>query len=264
MTTTIVQVSDPHIVESGRELMPGVDTSRALEHAVERILALAIPPDAVVVTGDLVNSGRVEQYRNLRRILDPLGERVVLVPGNHDDRDAMRAVFGDHPELGVVGPCRGVVNLGELDLVVLDSVVDGEAGGSVGPEQIDWLREVLADPDRPRMVAVHHPPFATGIAHMDAMGLDATSVAALGEVIASARVLAVVAGHLHRFIATSWAGTTAMTAPGTAHAIALDLDEYGTGAWTDEAPGMLLHRFHEGRLVTHLQTLGPFTVHPFA
>lgn len=266
MTTLLVQLSDPHIVAEGELLMPEVDTAAALAHAVDRIVHLSTPATKVLVSGDLVNSGRVEQYEHLRRLLDPLGDRVVLLPGNHDDRDALRAVFPDHPELGSGSTCDAVVDLGDVDLVLLDTLVVGEPGGSLTAEQLAWLVERLDEnADRPRLIAMHHPPFLTGIAHMDTMGLDPRSRDDLEEIVAARRgILGVVAGHLHRCIVTSWAGTVAMTGPGSAHSIALDLRERGVPAWTDEAPGMLLHRFRDGRLVSHLQTLGDFTAHPFS
>lgn len=266
MATLLVQLSDPHIVAEGELLMPGVDTAAALAHAVARILELSTPPTVVVVSGDLVNSGRVEQYRNLRRLLAPLGDRVVLLPGNHDDRTALRTVFWDHPELGSGPTCDAVVDLGEFDLILLDTLVDGEPGGALRDDQLTWLVEHLdAGPPRARILALHHPPFATGIAHMDSMGLAPESAARLEEIVsARSGILGVIAGHLHRCITTAWGGTVAMTAPGSAHSIALDLGERGVPAWTDEAPGMWLHHVRDGRLVSHLQTLGDFTVHPFA
>lgn len=266
MTTLLVQLSDPHIVAEGERLMPEVDTAAALAHAVDRIKDLATPATKILVTGDLVNSGRVEQYEHLRRLLDPLGDRVILLPGNHDDRVALRAVFGDHPELGSGATCDAVVDLGDFDLVLLDTLVAGEPGGALEPGQLAWLAERLDEgAARPTLIAMHHPPFVTGIAHMDTMGLEPDSCEYLEAIVSASRgVLGIVAGHLHRCIVTAWAGTVAMTGPGSAHSIALDLRERGVPAWTDEAPAMLVHRFRDGRLTSHLQTLGDFTVHPFA
>ena len=74
---------------------------------------------------------------------------------------------------------------GPLRIVTLDSSRYPEPGGSLDPEQLEWLDRTLARrPDQPTVVAVHHPPFATGIAHMDTMALDAASAAGLAAVIA--------------------------------------------------------------------------------
>ena len=75
-------------------------TPRAiLERAVAHVNALDPRPDVVLATGDLVDGGKPEEYARLRRLLAPLAMPVYLIPGNHDARDALRAVFADHAYL---------------------------------------------------------------------------------------------------------------------------------------------------------------------
>jgi hypothetical protein len=92
---------------------------------------------------------------------------------------------------------------------------------------------------------------------MDTMGLDTGSAAALASVIAQhTQVERVLSGHLHRSISRRFAGTVAMTAPSTAHAVQLDLGD-GRAAWNHEAPAILLHLYTpEGGVVTHLEVIG--------
>ena len=66
MTALVVQLSDTHIVEEGQLCLGLVDTAGFLERAVDAVLALDPRPDAVLVSGDLVNEGRPAQYANLR------------------------------------------------------------------------------------------------------------------------------------------------------------------------------------------------------
>ena len=76
---------------------------------------------------------------------------------------------------------------------------------------------------------------------MDTMALDAASAAGLAAVIAEhPQVERVLSGHLHRSISRRFAGTIAMTAPSTAHAVQLDLGD-GRAAWNHEPPAILLH-----------------------
>lgn len=48
--------------------------------------ALRERPDAVVVSGDIVNCGRPEEYQVARQILGSLNYPLYLIPGNHDDK----------------------------------------------------------------------------------------------------------------------------------------------------------------------------------
>src|SRR3546814_19533731 len=70
---------------------------------------------------------------------------------------------------------------------------------------------------------MHHPPFITGIAHMDAIGLLAGTAELEQIVAAHPNVERIICGHLHRTIFRRFGGTLASTCPGPAHQVALDL-----------------------------------------
>jgi 3',5'-cyclic AMP phosphodiesterase CpdA len=193
----------------------------------------------------------------LREILAPIGLPLFLMPGNHDARAPLRAGFPDHRYLGTDGQIHYVIEEFPLRLVALDSLVDGEAGGQLGPAQLAWLDRRLAEQrDRPTIVAVHHPPFATGIGHMDEIGL--ADAAALAAVIARhPQVERVLSGHLHRPIQTRFAGTLASTAPSTAHQVALDLRPDAPSAFRLEPAGYQLHWYDPAAgLISHTAFVG--------
>src|SRR5271154_5481502 len=93
------QISDMHIKPPGELLYKRIDTAGFLERAVAHVNALDPRPDVVLATGDLVDSGTVEESVLLGQLLAPLAMPVHLIPGNHDARDALRAVFADHAYL---------------------------------------------------------------------------------------------------------------------------------------------------------------------
>ena len=170
----VAQLSDPHIVEAGALCMDRIDTAGFLRRALDTLSQLRPAPELLLCSGDLVNDGRPEQYAHLRELLSGLAFPVHLMCGNHDDRVALRAAFPDHDYLGVYGPCDYVVDaLEPLRLIALDTMVANTASGQLSADQLHWLdRQLAAGPEQPTLVAMHHPPFATGIAHMDAMGLE--------------------------------------------------------------------------------------------
>ena len=260
----VAQISDLHIVPAGLRLNGGIDTAGFTRAAVEHLNRFAPAPDVVLATGDLVDGGGVVDYENLRDLIAPLRIPLWLLPGNHDDRSALREVFAGRPELGDDGPVRFVID-GPLRVVALDSSRLGEASGSLDADQLAWLDATLAAaPSTPTIVALHHPPFVTGISHMDAMGLDEAAARGLGAIVERhPQIERVQAGHLHRSILCRWHGTIAATAPSVAHAVALDLND-APAAWSLEPPAFLLHRWTpETGLVTHLVPIGDYPVTPY-
>jgi hypothetical protein len=116
----------------------------------------------------------------------------------------------------------------------------GQTGGRAEDAGLAWLDATLAAaPKQPTLVMLHHPPFHTGIGHMDDQGLENAGVR--GGHRAAPASGARVCGHLHRHITRRFGGTIAMTAPGPAHQVALDLDPQAASRFRMEPPGYLLH-----------------------
>jgi 3',5'-cyclic-AMP phosphodiesterase len=252
----IAQLSDPHIVETGELLLGGIDTAACFRAAVDHLNGLEPAPDLVLLTGDLVNDGAPAQYEHLATLLAPLVAPVHLLPGNHDQVGPLRAAFPEQVH-DRDGRADGVIE-GDVRLVLLDSSRFPDPGGDLAPDQLRWLDEVLGlVPDRPTIVALHHPPFASGIAFMDEMALARSATEGLEAVLARhPQVERVLCGHLHRSVTRRFGGTVAMSCPGTAHAVNLDLGD-GPPSWSHEPPAMLVHQWTaSGGLVSHLQVIG--------
>lgn len=258
--TVIAQISDFHVGKAGSAIEADADTSGALARAVDHLERLEPRPAAVVCTGDLVDAGSAEEYRRLRDILDRLTVPVYVIPGNHDDRDELRRAFADGGYLPADGFLHYAVDLGDLRIVALDTLIPRESGGRLCDERLAWLDARLAEaPDRPTIVMQHHPPFLSGIAYMDTMALD--GAAAERDILAKHRhVELVVSGHLHRTIVRRVGSTVAMTCPSTTLHVELDLRERGGRfALVPEPPSCLLHVWRGGELVTHTSYIEAFT-----
>lgn len=268
-TYLVAHITDLHIKAGGRLSYRLVDTAGALHRCIDTLLAAPQQPDAVIVTGDLVDFGAESEYQFLRQILQRLPMPVRLLPGNHDSRGALRRVFADHDYLFATGsgedPVHYSIDAGPLRLVAFDCTVPGQPGGRVDPAALPWLEAALsAGPDRPTLLLLHHPPFFTGIGHMDEQGL-ANADALEAVVRRHPQVERVLCGHLHRHITRRFGGTVAMTAPGPAHQVALDLDRHAPSRFRMEPPGYLLHWWHRAHgLVTHAAAIGDYgAAHPF-
>src|SRR5436309_4954144 len=139
----IAQLSDTHVCAEGVRLYGRIDTNAGLLRAVETINRLRPLPDAVVVSGDLVNAGEPAQYAALRPILDRLTPPYYVLPGNHDSRENLSAAFADHAYLPKTGFLNYAIELGPLTLIALDTVVPGEDGGTLCAERLSWLQAEL-------------------------------------------------------------------------------------------------------------------------
>src|SRR5689334_3728870 len=264
----IAQISDLHIKPPGTLAYGKVDTAKALERCVAALNAFVPAPDFVVISGDLADTPNAEEYDDLRRLLAPLKLPSAGIPGNHDSRELMRAAFPDAAYALPSGALNQTIEVGELDLLLLDSSVAGKPHGLLELPTLQWLEQSLSSSaSRPALLFLHHPPFIAGIWHMDRQNLRNASELA-GIVKRHPRVRLVATGHLHRAIITMFAGVPCTICPAPNHAVDLDLAHLRQPSFRIEQPAFHLHTWFPaeggGHLVTHQVPIGEFDgPHPF-
>lgn len=256
----IAHLSDPHIRPPGELYQGLVDSNVMFDAAVRRLNALDPAPDVVIITGDLVDHGTAVEYEQARIALRSIHQPVLLLPGNHDEREAFRTAFSDHAYLPASGPLHfDGDDMGPVRILGVDVTVPGEHHGEATEDACAWLAARLSEtPERPTLVMLHQPPLKSGIACIDAyMCRGSTGLAAVLAVHPQVERLA--CGHIHRFMLARFAGTVLVTAPSTTTAIALRLAPDAEPASYMEPPAFLLHHWQEGAgLVTHLVPIGDF------
>ena len=200
----IAHLSDPHVGATD-EAAPR--TERVLAH----LDALRRRPDAVLITGDLVDHGTEAEYEQLRELL---GERdVLLCPGNHDRRGPYRKVLLGAPSED--GPINSVADRGDVRFVLLDSTIPGEDGGRLDDDTLTFLTGTLAGtpPERRVVVAFHHPPLELSVPFIDEIRQREED--RLAEAIEPyPNVVALLCGHAHTPAAGTFAGRPLLVAPG--------------------------------------------------
>jgi Icc-related predicted phosphoesterase len=265
--TIVVQVSDLHL----REGADGVGPAERLERALAQISALQPRPDAVLVSGDIVDVPSRAAYEQARELLGSLGLPIHAIPGNHDSRDMLRGYLGSEASAGTGGDGYGVephgagapvnfaVNCGRLRLVGCDTTRGGQDGGALGAEQLDWLDETLrSEPQTPTLLAMHHPPVLTGVRVMDAIALAVADRASLEAMLeAHPQVQAITCGHVHTTMSTSFAGRPLLICPSTNSTVRLDLRPRDDLPFVESGQplGFAVHALVDGRLVSHVQTV---------
>ena len=255
----IAQISDTHIVPKGVLAMGRVDTAGYLGRAVAHINALRPAPDLVLVTGDLVDSGKPEEYAHLRTLLAPLPMPVYVIPGNHDGREPLRDAFAASRYLPADGFLQYAIEGGPLRLIALDTLTPGAPHGELCAKRLDWLEARLGESENPTILFMHHPPFECGLAELDGMRLNVGAERLAAIVRDHPNIERILCGHVHRPIQMRWAGTIASCAPSTAHQAALDLRPDVTLMYAMEPPAVALHQWRPGAgVVSHLSYIGKY------
>jgi 3',5'-cyclic AMP phosphodiesterase CpdA len=233
----IAHLSDPHLTTGALSAEPVWGLYRALA----RVQALDPQPDCTVITGDLADHGRADEYELLREVIDRFPLPLHLVMGNHDDPEAFLDAFAGSPYLGDAAQSHYSVDYPAATIVVLDSRQEGTAAGLLGADQLGWLDDVLARrPDVPAFVCLHHPPIPVGMVALDPIRL--LNGDAMAEVISRhSNVERVLAGHLHRTVSAAFAGTLLTVAPSTYRQADLVLNPERRHGFAIDPTGFLLH-----------------------
>lgn len=254
----VAQITDLHLgFDPG---VPDEFNQQRFERTLGALRALKPTPDLLLVTGDIADNGDDEEaYARYRAAVAELPFPVHHVLGNHDGRKAFFAVF---PELVSDGGfLQYAIEDHPVRILVLDTMEEGRHGGSFCERRAAWLRARLAEaPDRPTLIALHHPPIATGIPWLTE-DADAPWIARLRSVVeGKANIVAMIAGHVHRPIVTGWAGFPLLVCPSTAPQVALGLAPIDPDVPDDrpmivaDAPCFALHHWDGRQLISHIDT----------
>ncbi len=220
-----LQISDTHIVPQGALAYGRSDTAAALETAITTInerLPLLGNVDCAIVTGDLTDHGTDEEYARFKAIMARLDLPFLAVPGNHDNRDAMRQAFAGEDWMPETGPIQWSRDFGSFTVIGLDTLLEGAHHGELSFEGFSFLDASLAQADtRPVIVATHHPWMHSGIVAMDLDNLR-NGAALMERLEAHPGPVRMFSGHVHRALTTQIGKITCQIAPAPCHAVHLD------------------------------------------
>ncbi|MCR8827478.1 phosphodiesterase [Pseudosulfitobacter koreensis] len=220
-----IQITDTHIVEPGALVCERSDSASALRRAIETInakLSLFDGIDCAIVTGDLTDHGTPQEYAHFATLMAGLNLPWLAIPGNHDQRDAMRTAFADAPWMPARGPVHWVRDFGPFVVIALDTLLEGAHHGELGPDGLAFLDASLAARgDQPVVVATHHPWMHSGIPAMDADNLR-DGAAMIERLQAHPAPVRMISGHVHRAMTGQIGRVTCQIAPATCHAVLTD------------------------------------------
>ncbi|MFB7947763.1 metallophosphoesterase [Kitasatospora phosalacinea] len=247
MTLLLAQISDLHLD----------GTERATERAarvVRHLRGLARPVDALLVTGDIADHGKEDEYREAAELLADLPFPVLSCPGNHDARPAYRrALLGEEPGTAPVNRAHLV---GGTAILMTDSTIPGRDEGLLEPATLAWIDGTLngLPPGTPALIAFHQPPVALHHPLPDAYALQRPEdLAALLD--AHPEVVALITGHAHTAAASTFAGRPMIVGPAITWTLQLPW-ETEDFIGRDQPPALAYHVLdEERRLTTHYRVV---------
>lgn len=244
---SVLHLSDVHAIAEGL-LYDRVDGIARLAAVGDYVSQVGITPEVVIVTGDLIQRGSAEAYPRLGeallRLEDTVRAPVLTVLGNHDDPAAARVLPGHER-------CHHrVEHIAGLRIVLLNS-----SSGSLGPAQLNWLREVVAQPHGAgTVVALHHPPLDSPLP-----ALAKTGLADAPELLAAIRgtdVRAILAGHFHHPLTATLSGVCVSVGPSLAYHQVMNAGPHLVSGH-DSAMLSLVHLMPAGTAVTNFSLHTP-------
>lgn len=231
----IAHLSDPHLDGSA-------EARDRLRLVTKYLRGFSRPVDVVLVTGDLADHGAESEYAEVAAELE-LDVPVLMLPGNHDVSGPLRAGLTAYVESSGDGhPVHQVRDVAGARFVLLDTSVPGEDHGLLSAESLEWLSAVLAEPvTGPLFVAFHHPPNELQHPVLDQWILQSPD--GFEAVLRDKPITALLAGHVHNGVSTTFAGFPLLVAPGIRSTAPLPFEPAAAAGLVDVTapPGLALH-----------------------
>ena len=227
----LLQVTDTHLHATPDSRMRGVRTHETFLAVLDHVRKdPRWPPDAIVVTGDIVQDESRAGYQRFRETLEVFGLPVLCIPGNHDDPVLMQ-------ELLMTPPFQvcGDTGLGEWRIILLSTFEKGEDAGSLGPSGLASLEQALTKySGEHTLICMHHQPLPMGSAWLDGVGLR-DAEAFLATVDRHDHVRGVLWGHVHQASDRERNGVRFLSTPSTCSQFLPDSDFF---ALDNRPPGL--------------------------
>lgn len=242
----LAQISDLHFDGTPG---PAARVARVLDY----LKALPTQVDAVLVTGDIADTGSPAEYEQAAQVLTgPFP--IFMLPGNHDDRAEYRKGLLNEP--ASAGPINSAHMVGGAAVLMCDSCVPGESEGRLDAETLGWAARTLdgLPAGTPVLLALHHPPVALYHPMLDAIRLQEPQE--LADLLAGRpEVVAVLTGHAHTAAASMFAGRPILVAPGVYWTLQLPW-EGDQVVDRPQPPAIAFHVLDEQhRLTTHFRAV---------
>jgi 3',5'-cyclic-AMP phosphodiesterase len=154
---SFVQISDSHI---GFNKAANQDVTGTLKLAIDKINGLSARPDLLLHTGDITQSSKASEFDTAQQVIRSVkaGE-TFYVPGEHDTATDDGALYRERFGKGTVGNGWYSFQHKGVHFIGLNNVLQIDAMGKLGAEQLRWLKNDLASlsSSTPIVIFAHIP-----------------------------------------------------------------------------------------------------------
>lgn len=238
---SILQLTDPHIMESPKATLLGINTAYYFNAVIAHAMNSAQHFDLCLVTGDLAQDPCLESYQYLFNQLQPLNIPIRCLPGNHDDFDIMQTVLCTETV-----NCGKRVVLGNWQIVNLNSQTVNSPDGIISTKELAFLEHCLRNHSELfTLIAVHHHCLPTGSRWLDKMIIkNARDLFTL--INRYPKVKAIINGHIHQAMDAQINDVRVLSTPSTCFQFR---PESATFSLDDTSPGYRwLNLYNDGSI----------------
>jgi len=211
---SFVQISDSHM---GFSKAANPDVAATLEAAVQKVNALAAPPEFILHTGDISHLSKPEEFDTVDQILKGAKPKdIFYVPGEHDVLNDDGKQYLDRYGRNTQGSGWYSFDKKGVHFIGLVNVMNLKAGGlgTLGNEQIEWLaKDVKSLPSSTPIVVFAHIPLWSVYPEWGWGTEDSARALACLKKFGSVTVLN---GHIHQTLQKVEGSVTFHTAASTA------------------------------------------------
>ena len=216
-----VQLTDTHIFQDINKDFDGVNTYESLKRVIQFARQDHWPPDAILLTGDLVHDPTVEAYKNLLSVIQELEAPVICLPGNHDSPGLMYKQLNSKN----VSTHKLIVTKHWI-IIMLNTVIENSHSGKLESSELEYLDQTLQlFEDKFSLICLHHPPVKIGSPWMDAMGLE-NSTEFFSIVDKHNKIKGILWGHIHQEFSSKYNEILLMATPSTCIQFKPGTDKY--------------------------------------
>ncbi len=241
----LIQITDTHLFSRPETTFDGIDTAQSLQQVLDHARQTHWPPDAILVTGDLVHDPEAKAYERLLKILKTTDKSTFCIPGNHDDP----ALMHQHLNQANVSTTK-IIQFNRWAVIMLDTWLPGTHAGALSADELTFLDQQLkANHDKHILLCLHHSPVSVNSPWMDKMPLQ--NPAELFAIIDHyPHVKAILWGHVHHEFSTLHNNVQLMAAPSTCVQFAPKAERYTKDDLT--AGYRYLKLYNDGRIDTEI------------
>jgi Icc protein len=154
---SFVQISDSHI---GFNKAANQDVTGTLKLAIDKINGLTLPPELLLHTGDVSQSSKPSEFDTAQQIIKSAKvDQTFYVPGEHDTASDDGVLYRERFGKDTIGNGWYSFTHKGVHFIGLNNVLQIDAMGRLGPDQLSWLKGDLAtlSSSTPIVIFAHIP-----------------------------------------------------------------------------------------------------------